>query len=96
MELKQSTIFKQAYKKLHKHQLGIVNENIKIIMANPDIGELKVGDLAGVRVHKFKFQTQLYLLAYEYAATIDLLYLMAIGEHENFYDKLKKHLKSGS
>lgn len=96
MELKQSTIFKQAYKKLHKNQLGIVNENIKIIMADPDIGELKVGDLAGVRVHKFKFQTQLYLLAYEYAETIDLLYLMAIGAHENFYEKLKKHLKSSN
>ncbi len=96
MELKQSTIFKQAYKKLHKNQLGIVNENIKIIMADPDVGELKVGDLAGVRVHKFKFQTQLYLLAYEYTETIDLLYLMSIGAHENFYEKLKKHLKSSN
>ena len=94
MELKQSTIFKQVYKKLHKNQLIIVNENIRNIMADPNIGELKVGDLAGVRVHKFKYQTHLYLLAYEYTEVIDLLYLMAIGEHENFYEKLKKHLKN--
>mgnify|MGYP006365005227 CR=1 FL=1 len=57
-------------------------------------GELKIGDLLGVRVHKFKYQTHLYLLAYEYTETVDLLYLMAIGEHENFYDKLKKHIKN--
>jgi mRNA-degrading endonuclease RelE of RelBE toxin-antitoxin system len=94
MELKQSSIFKQVYKKLHKNQLAVVNENIKNIMADPDIGELKIGDLASVRVHKFKYQAHLYLLAYEYTDTIDLLYLMAIGEHENFYEKLKKHLKS--
>jgi mRNA-degrading endonuclease RelE of RelBE toxin-antitoxin system len=94
MELKQSSIFKQVYKKLHKNQLAVVNENIKNIMADPDIAELKIGDLAGVRVHKFKYQAHLYLLAYEYTDTIDLLYLMAIGEHENFYEKLKKHLKS--
>lgn len=84
MELKQSSIFKQVYKKLHKNQLAVVNENIKNIMADPDIGELKIGDLASVRVHKFKYQAHLYLLAYEYTDTIDLLYLMAIGEHEIF------------
>lgn len=94
MEIRQSTLFKQSYKKLHKNQLAIVNENIKTIMNNPEIGELKIGDLLGVRVHKFKYQTHLYLLAYEYTETVDLLYLMAIGEHENFYDKLKKHIKN--
>ena len=94
MEIKQSSLFKQAYKKLHKNQLTVVNENIKLIMHDPDLGELKIGDLTGVRVHKFKLQSHLYLLAYDYTETIDLLYLMAIGEHENFYAKLKRHLKS--
>lgn len=94
MEIRQSTLFKQSYKKLHTNQLAVVNENIKTIMNNPEIGELKIGDLLGVRVHKFKYQTHLYLLAYEYTETVDLLYLMAIGEHENFYDKLKKHIKN--
>ena len=94
MELKQSSLFKIAYKKLHKNQLESVNENIKLIINNPEIGEKKLGDLNGVFVHKFKFQTHWYLLAYTYSVSIDLLYLMALGEHENFYDKLKKHLKS--
>ncbi len=93
MQVTQSNLFKQAYKKLHKNQLTIVNDNIKLIIENPEIGELKLGDLANTRVHKFKIQTHLYLLAYEYTNMVDLLYLMALGEHENFYQKLKKHLK---
>lgn len=95
MEIKQSNLFKQTYKKLHKSELAIVNDNIKLIMANPEIGELKLGDLSNIRVQKFKIKTHLYLLAYEYGNTgeVDLLYLMALGEHENFYEKLKGHLK---
>ena len=94
MKIKQSNLFKQSYKKLHQNQLLIVNENIKLIIANPMLGEQKTGDLLGIRVHKFKFISHLYLLAYDYTDTIDLLYLMAIGEHENFYEKLKNTLKS--
>lgn len=93
MEIKQSNLFKQTYKKLHKNQLSVVNENIKLIIQDPEIGERKIGDLSGVCVHKFKFQNHLYLLAYDYTVEINLLYLMAIGEHGNFYEKLKKHLK---
>lgn len=93
MEVKQSNLFKQAYKKLHKNQLEVVNENIRLIMDNPEIGEKKVGDLLGISVHKFKSQNHLYLLAYDYDGTVNLLYLMFIGEHEKFYEKLKKTLK---
>jgi len=93
MEIKQSSLFKQTYKKLHKNQLEIVNENIKLIISDPEVGELKLGDLAGIRVQKFKFTRHLYLLAYDYSESINLLYLMALGEHDNFYEQLKKHLK---
>lgn len=84
MEIKQSNLFKRVYKKLHRTHLTIVNEQIKHIIVDPTIGELKLGDLADIRVHKFKLHNHLYLLAYEYTEIIDLLYLMAIGEHENF------------
>jgi len=93
MNIKQSNLFKQVYKKLHKNQLKVVNENIRLIMDNLEIGELKLGDLSVIRIHKFKLQNHLYLLAYEYTAAVNLLYLMALGEHENFYEKLKKYLK---
>lgn len=94
MKIKQSNLFKQAYKILHKNQLIVINQQIQCIVDDPDIGELKIGDLAGVRVHRFKFQSHVYLLAYQYTETISLLYLMALGEHENFYQKLKQHFKT--
>jgi len=93
MNITQSNLFKQSYKKLHKNQVKAVNEAIQLVISNPAIGELKSGDLANVRVHKFKFDTHLYLLAYEYEEQINLLYLIALGEHENFYKKLKSYIK---
>jgi hypothetical protein len=62
---------------------------IRYITDNPEVGELKTGDLAGVRVHKFRMHDQQILLAYEYNSKTVIL-LMAIGVHENFYRDLKK------
>ncbi len=92
MQILQSNLFKNSYKKLHKNQIKIVDSQIKLVMNQPDIGVLKKGDLAGVRVHKFKIDNQLYLLAYEYQDTVNLLMLLALGSHENFYDKIKNYL----
>ncbi|MBI5606197.1 MAG: type II toxin-antitoxin system RelE/ParE family toxin [Deltaproteobacteria bacterium] len=61
-------------------------------MENPEIGELKKGDLKGLRVLKFKYNRQLYLLSYEMKERSLNLYL--IGSHENFYSKLKKYFRS--
>jgi len=52
---------------------------------------MKVGDLGGVQVYKFKSQTQQILLAYE--VTDATLYLYSFGSHENFYRDLKKYLQ---
>ena len=73
-----------------KFQLEI-DKQVKTIMENPEIGELKKGDLKGIRVLKFNFNQQLYLLSYELKGSILNLYL--IGSHENFYLKLKKYLR---
>lgn len=78
-------------------QLEIDNQVNKII-DNLDIGELKKGDLKGIRVHKFTYKTQLLLLSYEHIPIPavdqgnDVLHLYTIGSHENFYKKLKKYL----
>lgn len=92
MEVRQSNLFKQVYKKLHKNQLDTVNTNIQLIINDPTIGDKKVGDLLGISVHKFKIQNHLYLLAYSHEVELSLLYLIALGEHENFYSKLKKYM----
>ncbi|WP_353274429.1 MULTISPECIES: type II toxin-antitoxin system RelE/ParE family toxin [unclassified Wolbachia] len=59
---------------------------------NPCIGELKSGDLAGVRVYKFSIFNQLTLLAYFYNEQNNELTLLALAPHENFYRDLKKRV----
>ncbi len=88
MIIDQMPLFKKAYKKLHRVQKKKVGDAIRLIIEYPEKGQEKKGDLAGVRVHKFKINTQEFLLAYEYSA--ERILLLAIGSHENFYRDLKR------
>ena len=90
MQIVQTPTFKKQCKKLHNNQKECLDKAIREILATPDIGELKKGDLSGVRVHKFKMIGQLTLLAYEIFDKQGQLILLALGVHENFYRNLKK------
>jgi hypothetical protein len=79
--------FKRAYKRLHSNQKADVDAAVAAIVADPDLGDAKVGDLAGVFVYKFQCVKQTYLLAYEYDPETRILLL--VGAHENFYRSLK-------
>ena len=56
----------------------------------PDVGERKKGDLAQLWVYKFRSNGQLYLLGYSREDAVRLVYLEALGPHENFYRDLKQ------
>ena len=84
----QSAAFARTYKKLHNNQKVAVDDAIRVITRNPEIGTQKRGDLAGVYVYKFKLQSKEILLAYEYDPATR--YLLLLGSHENFYRKLKQ------
>jgi mRNA-degrading endonuclease RelE of RelBE toxin-antitoxin system len=88
MNIVQTRYFKNSYKKLHANQIKLVNDAIRYILSDPQCGEEKKCDLAGVLVHKFRVQDQQFLLAYEYDK--ETLFLLALGVHENFYRDLKK------
>lgn len=71
--------------KLHPNQKQVLDTAIKQLIQTPDLGELKKGDLAEVRVYKFKIQNQLTLLAYRWINDMPcLLMLLSRGTHENF------------
>jgi mRNA-degrading endonuclease RelE of RelBE toxin-antitoxin system len=53
------------------------------------IGDKKKGDLAALYVYKFRSQGQLYLLGYTIGEELKLIYLEAVGPHENFYRDFK-------
>lgn len=80
--------FKKTYKKLHPSLRSEVDVAIHAIIKDPQIGEEKKGDLAGIFVYKFKIRLQEFLLAYEWKPKERLL--LALGVHENFYRDLKK------
>ena len=93
MIIEQTNHFKRSAKKLKKKSKLFLDEAVKEIINNPFIGTLKIGDLAGVRVYKYKVISSQYLLAYFYNETIKKITLLEIGFHENFYRDLKKQIK---
>jgi mRNA-degrading endonuclease RelE of RelBE toxin-antitoxin system len=90
MRLLVTPTFIRATKKLHPPQKLEVDAALRIISANPSIGDAKVGDLAGVRVYKFRLANQLCLLAYRILDD-ESLKLLSVGSHENFYRDLKRN-----
>jgi mRNA interferase RelE/StbE len=84
----QSSVFARAYKKLHPQQKLDVNTAVEEVVRDPTVGEAKRGDLAGVFVYKFKSNSQLMLLAYEFDP--QTRHLLLLGTHENFYRALKR------
>ena len=88
--LKQTRRFARAYKKLHDNVAADVDAATDVVASNPDIGERKKGDLADLLVYKFRSQSQLYLLGYTVDIDVQLVYLEAVGPHENFYRDLKR------
>ena len=91
---KTSSKFNRTKKKLPGNLRNAIDDQVRLICEDPSLGVLKIGDLAEVRVHKFGFLGRLYLLAYEVDEGAKLIYIYAVGGHENFYRDLKQYLKS--
>ncbi len=96
--------FSRFVKKAHKPLKLAIDDAVDEVCADVSVGEAKVGDLAGVWVYKFKFNRQEYLMAYRPPApgqaldrtSVELLTIdfYQLGLHENFYDDLKRYLKT--
>ena len=89
--LKQTRRFARAYKKLHDNVAADVDSAADVVAANPTVGDQKKGDLSDLFVYKFRSQNQLYLLGYTLDDEVRLVYLEAVGPHENFYRDLKRN-----
>lgn len=90
-QVQQTRRFVRVYKKLTQASLiADTDAAVAVVADNPDVGERKKGDLAQLWVHKFRSQGQLYLLGYTREDTVRLIYLEAMGPHENFYRDLKR------
>ena len=74
---------------MYKKQIKILDEEIRKIVKNPEIGQTKRGALKGVQVHKFYIEKQLFLLAYQ--LEVEVLNLIMVGSHGNYYRNLNKY-----
>lgn len=81
--------FERTVKKLHKQHKAVLDEAVRTIASQPESGETKVGDLAGVQVYKFRMGSLLCLLAYRVLDESTLKLLM-VGPQESFYRDLKR------
>jgi len=88
--VRQTRRFARQYKKLHNNTAGNVDLAVEAVTRNPEAGEPKKGDLAKLRVFKFHSGGLLYLLGYTLEDDVHLIYLEAVGPHENFYRDLKR------
>ena len=89
-QVQQTRRFARVYKKLT--QISLIADTdaaVEAVAENPDVGERKKGDLGQLWVYKFRSQGQLYLLGYTREDEVRLIYLEALGLHENFYRDLK-------
>ena len=91
MKIIQSYLFERKVKKLSKPQKAQLDEAIVEILRNPATGDQKKGDLKMVFVYKFHIDNTLFLLAYSFNP--EVLELIMLGPHENYYKDLKNYLK---
>jgi len=97
--------FSRFVEKAHKPLQLAIADAAEEICTNPYIGVAKASDLAEVRVYKFTFNRQEYLIAYHYGPCTEtaqgtglelpVIDFYLIGPHENFYAELKRYLRSG-
>jgi len=71
-----------------------VDARVRALIEDPLQGEPKAGALKGVRVIKFKAGVQQYLLAYQFFPKPNVIELLDVGIHENFYRDLQTYLDS--
>lgn len=86
----QTPTFKKAVKKLKPNQKKTLDNAVKKLINDPSLGDQKKGDLAFLRVYKFKMNKQLNLLGYSFDGGTLILELIALGTHENFYRDIKR------
>ncbi|EAT11010.1 type II toxin-antitoxin system RelE/ParE family toxin [Bermanella marisrubri] len=86
----QTPTFKKAVKKLKPNQKKDLDAAVRELIEEPTLGNQKKGDLAFLRVYKFKMNKQLTLLGYSFDDGALVLELLTLGTHENFYRDIKR------
>ena len=85
--------FERTAKKLNKNEKKHLDDAVRKLLEQPNLGEEKKGDLSGIFVYKYRIKSQLWLLAYSIDSE-QYLTLRLIGPHQNFYEALKRNVSN--
>jgi hypothetical protein len=90
--------FTQFVKKAKSPLQLAIEDAVVAVSKSPELGEQKKGDLRDIFVYKFRFNTQEYLMAYQFdhfagVTEVTWIEFSKIGPHENFYTQLKKSIR---
>lgn len=94
IDVYQTKTFEKALNKLNDSIRDMVDDQIDLIIADPELGTLKKGDISHIRVHKFKINGEQILIGYNWNESKVTLTLLSIGPHENFYRHMKQRRKA--
>jgi hypothetical protein len=94
VDVYESRVFKKALDRLDNDEIYLVENEIDLIIADPEIGTQKAGDLNYLWVHKFPLNNRQVLLGYSWKEEQLEVYLLNIGPHENFYKEAKNRRKA--
>ncbi len=79
----QTKTFKRALKKAHPNEKKSIDRVVRKIMASPEKGDAKKGDLSGAFTQTFNTHGTQFRLMYQFDE--QTLTLLRFGSRENFY-----------
>lgn len=85
--------FRKAKRRLPGPVQDAVDDQVRRIMEDPLLGEPRSGALKGVRVVKFRGGSHQYLLAYRSFPHENMIEVVDVGVHKNFYRNLTGYLR---
>lgn len=94
-DAKQTPNYAHMRRRLSPGVLKALNKVQSQLIHDPRRGDRKRPPLEWVWVEKFKAENAQWLVAYEIRDREDILVFHAVGQHENFYRDLTKHVKRG-
>jgi mRNA-degrading endonuclease RelE of RelBE toxin-antitoxin system len=92
-QVRQVPRFRKAKRRLPGPIQDAVDEQVRRLVGNPLLGAPKTGALKGVRVVKFRGSDHQYLLAYQFFPKRNVIDVLDVGVHENFYRDLRGYFR---
>lgn len=93
MRVEAAPRFNRIAKKLVPALKQVLDKEILALADNPYKGDRKKGILRDVLVEKFEAINDQWLLAYRVLEKEQVIQLLYLGQHENFYRDLTKYLQ---